>query len=78
MADLNDRLTNNTAGRFYVDSSCVDCDQCRSHAPAFFHRDQETGFSFVFQQPATEEETALVEEALDGCPTESIGRDGEA
>ncbi|ATC63122.1 ferredoxin [Nibricoccus aquaticus] len=76
MADPNDRLTNNVAGRYYVDSSCVDCDQCRSHAPAFFQRDEETGFSFVFRQPASDEEVAVVEEALDGCPTESIGSDG--
>jgi ferredoxin len=78
MADLNDRLTNNAAGRFYVDSSCIDCDQCRSNAPSFFTRDDETGFSVVFRQPATEEEIAEAQEALDRCPSESIGNDGHA
>ena len=77
MADLSDRLTKNVAGRFYVDSSCIDCDQCRNNAPAFFTRDDETGLSVVFRQPVTDEEIAEACEALDGCPSESIGDDGQ-
>jgi hypothetical protein len=30
----------------------------------------------VHHQPATEQELALVEEALEACPSESIGNDG--
>jgi ferredoxin len=78
MADLNDRLIKNVPGPFYVDSSCIDCDQCRSNAPAFFSRDAETGFSFVFRQPESPEEITTAFEALDGCPSESIGNDGPA
>lgn len=77
MADLNDRLTNNAAGRFYVDSSCIDCDICRSSAPSFFTRDDEVGFSVVFRQPVTTEEVNLAEEALESCPAGSIGNDGQ-
>jgi len=48
---------------------------CRGHASSHFRRDDETGYSFVFHQPETEEEIALCREALEGCPTESIGED---
>ena len=77
MASITDRLPQNIAGRFYVDESCTDCDLCRSAAPAFFIRDDEIGFSIVHRQPSTPDEIALAEEALQGCPTESIGNDGE-
>ena len=76
MAENDDRLPQNVAGAYYVDSTCVDCDLCRNTAPSFFQRDEETGFSFVYRQPGTTEERALAEEAKLGCPTESIGNDG--
>ncbi|SRR6266542_4308291 len=76
MAEQTDRLPQNVAGAYYVDSSCVDCDLCRNTAPDFFRRDEEIGLSFVYRQPVTSEERALAEEAKQGCPTESIGNDG--
>jgi ferredoxin len=76
MANITDKLTNNVTGRFYVDSSCIDCNQCRDNASSFFTRDEETGLSIVFKQPETPEEIAEAQDALDGCPTDSIGNDG--
>jgi len=32
--------------------------------------------SYIHRQPVTEEEIALAQEALEGCPSESIGSDG--
>ena len=32
MADRNDRVPENVSGRFYVDSTCIDCDLCREAA----------------------------------------------
>ena len=78
MATTTERLPQNIVGRYYVDSSCIDCDLCRNTAPAFFKRDDEIGFSIVHRQPATPEELALAEEAREGCPTESIGNDGDS
>jgi ferredoxin len=78
MAEKTERLPQNVAGPYYVDSSCVDCDLCRNTAPDFFRRDEETGFSFVYHQPLAPEEIALAEDAKRGCPTESIGNDGPA
>ena len=76
MATLSERLPQNAPGRFYVDSSCIDCDMCRTTAPEFFRRDDETGYSYVFRQPETAEEVSHAHEALEGCPTESIGNGG--
>ena len=75
MANILDRLPQNVPGRFYVDSTCIDCGLCPSTAPDHFRRDDEIGQSFVYHQPVTEEEIALCREALEGCPTESIGED---
>ena len=75
MPDILDRLPINVTGLFYVDSTCIDCDQCRSHAPEFFQRDDESGYSYVYRQPVTESDIELCQEAMEGCPTESIGRD---
>lgn len=77
MADRNEKLPENVLGRYYVDSSCIDCDQCRATAPEFFLRNDQIGFSIVCRQPMTSEEIQQAEEARLGCPTESIGNDGE-
>ena len=76
MAILSDRLPLNVAGRFYVDASCIDCDQCRAEAPEFFGRDEENGTSYVLRQPVTDEEIEIVNTAAANCATGSIGDDG--
>jgi len=35
------------------------------------------GYSYVFKQPTTPEEEALCKEAMEGCPVEAIGNNGE-
>jgi ferredoxin len=76
MAEITNRLPQNAPGAYYVDSTCIDCDLCRSSVPAFFKRDEQEGISFVFSQPSTSEEIALAEKAKEACPTGSIGNDG--
>ena len=76
MADREDKLPENAAGRFYVDGQCIDCDLCRQTAPLNFERNDRDGYSYVIRQPGTEEEHALCREALDECPVEAIGDDG--
>jgi ferredoxin len=77
MANPSDRLPLNVAGPYYVDDSCIDCDLCRSTAPEFFKRDDESGYSIVYRQPLTPAEVELAGDAMSGCPTGSIGNDGE-
>lgn len=76
MATPTERTPDNTPGRYYVDSSCIDCDQCRLLAPDLFERNPDTGLGYVKRQPVTEDEIALAEEALATCATASIGNDG--
>lgn len=75
MATPTDRLPENAPGKYYVDSSCIDCDQCRVVAPQLFTRHEDSGLSIVTRQPETAEEIALAEEAMASCATSSIGND---
>ncbi len=38
MPDKNDKVKENIAGTYYVDTSCIDCDVCRDTAPENFKR----------------------------------------
>ena len=76
MPDPQNKIPENTAGAWYVDLECIDCDLCRQEAPHNFIRSAEKGYSFIYKQPATDEERAACEEAMEGCPVEAIGNDG--
>ena len=76
MADPDDKLPDQAAGKYYVDSSCIDGDVCRTTAPNNFEANEDEGYSFVVKQPDGDEEEAQCEEALESCPVESIGDDG--
>ncbi len=76
MPDPKDKVFESVAGRYYVDSQCIDCDVCRVTAPANFQREEAKGYSYVFQQPASAEEEAQCQEAMDSCPVEAIGDNG--
>ncbi len=73
MADPSDRFEKNAEGRYYVDESCIYCDLCCQISPAMFSEDKKSGLAYVFRQPDTEDEHYLANEALEGCPTASIG-----
>ena len=77
MADKKLKNPENVRGKYYVDHTCIDCGLCPDTAPGVFKRFDENGYSIVHRQPVTVEEVALVEEAREGCPSESIGNDGE-
>jgi len=76
MADREDKNPLNVPGSYYNDLSCIDCDLCRGMAPEIFTRDEDEGLSYVYRQPVTSEEIAKVQEAIESCPTETIGADG--
>lgn len=77
MADPTDKVEGNVDGKYYVDTNCIDCDVCRETAPANFAANEDEGFSYVCKQPENDEEEALCQEAMDSCPVEAIGDDGE-
>lgn len=76
MANKTERLAENVAGPWYVDSTCIDCDLCRETAPNVFRRDDENGSSVVYHQPDNADDLARAMEAKEGCPVEAIGNDG--
>jgi len=71
MANLNRAYADNVAGNFFVDETCIDCDQCRQIAPSVFA--EASDHSFVHRQPASGDETQRAAMALVSCPTGSIG-----
>lgn len=77
MADKEDTNPENVKGEYYVDSQCIDCDLCRETAPNNFTREDDEGYSYVFKQPENDEEREQCVEAMEGCPVEAIGDDGE-
>ncbi|MHC5012396.1 MAG: ferredoxin [Planctomycetota bacterium] len=77
MADRESKLEENAPGKFYVDDQCIDCDACRETAPDFFRRNDDRGYSYVHRQPDSEGDEELCLEAMEGCPVEAIGNDGE-
>jgi ferredoxin len=78
MAEKSQKVPENVPGRFYVDATCIDCDLCRETAPGNFTRQDETGYSYVARQPTTPAEEAACLAALEECPVEAIGLDGDS
>ena len=71
MANILKRVSDNVAGDFFVDATCINCGTCRQIAPATF---EDAGdYAYVFQQPHDNLERRLAIQALLSCPTGSIG-----
>lgn len=77
MADRTAKQPENVQGKFYVDDQCIDCDVCRETAPKNFMRQEDNGYSYVYKQPESPEEEAQCKEAMESCPVEAIGNDGD-
>lgn len=77
MADKNDRWPDNAPGKFFVDRTCIACDACVIAAPENFKMNENDGHAVLSKQPATSQEADQCKEAMEGCPVEAIGADGE-
>ena len=77
MADKNSKQPENVPGKWYVDETCVPCSVCLEEAPALLKFNEDQTHVFFLKQPATPEEEAAGQKALEICPTGSIGNDGE-
>lgn len=78
MANKGNKYPENIEGKYYVDDECIACDACVLAAPDNFSMDEDDGHAFVTVQPKSEEEEELCREAMEGCPVEAIGNDGES
>ncbi len=77
MADKNDAWPENAKGKFYVDRTCIACDACCIAAPENFKMNEDDGHAFLAKQPGSGPEEDQCREAMEGCPVEAIGLDGE-
>lgn len=78
MADKKFRTPKCIPGKFYVDDQCIACDACVVEAPLFFEMDDIEGHAFVKKQPSSKSELEDCIRALETCPVEAIGSDGES
>ena len=76
MAEFQHRIPQNVPGKFYVDDQCIYCNLCREMLPMVFREEPEYWAS-VFHQPSTAEEIRIAMEAVECCPVEAIGCDGD-
>lgn len=77
MADRCKKTSHNIPGRYYVDRECIACDACVMSAPSFFQMNEESGHAYVVRQPNTADEERECQTAMEGCPVEAIGSDGD-
>jgi len=77
MADKENSQPDNVPGKYYVDDQCIDCDVCRQTAPDNFGHNEDEGHAYVLKQPDSPDEEELCKEAMESCPVEAIGDDGE-
>jgi len=77
MADKKLKWGENAPGKFYVDEQCIACDACVLEAPSYFSMNDKDGHAFVLKQPKTPQEIMQCQEALEACPVEAIGNDGD-
>lgn len=71
MADKNKIVPGNVPGDFFVDTTCINCDNCRALAPTVFGEFGD--YAGVKKQPENDEEVRAALRALVCCPTGSIG-----
>jgi ferredoxin len=77
MADPNEKWGDNVPGKFYVDKECILCSLCCDLAPNNFKESGEGDHDIVYKQPEGEEELKQCADALEQCPVEAIGNDGD-
>jgi ferredoxin len=77
MADKKSKWKLNFTGKFYVDDQCIACDACVMEAPKFFTMNDDDGHAYVKDQPKTEIELKECLSAMEACPVEAIGNDGD-
>ncbi|MBN1516182.1 ferredoxin [Candidatus Sumerlaeota bacterium] len=76
MADKNSKAPGNVPGKWYVDTNCILCNLCEQTAEKNFAAGEE--YDYVCQQPESEEEVELCKQAMEECPVEAIGDDGDS
>lgn len=77
MADKSNKLSENAPGKWYVDDTCTPCRVCLDEAPSLLKYTEDESKVYFFKQPEGPDEEAAAQAALEICPTEAIGSDGD-
>lgn len=77
MANADTRRPDNAPGKFYIDDTCDYCEVCLDEAPNNLKKSDNGDYSIVCKQPENDDEVQALRNAMDVCPSESIGDDGE-
>ena len=77
MADFSNRTPLNAAGKYYVDINCICCGICTLMAPLNFCVNLDEEYGYVGKQAESDQEMRVIEKAIDNCPVNAIGNDGE-
>ncbi|MCR9142463.1 MAG: ferredoxin [bacterium] len=77
MADKNSKQPENAPGKWYVDTTCVPCHSCVDEAPNLLKYSDAEDYVYFDRQPENPEEEKAAQFALQACPTEAIGDDGD-
>lgn len=78
MADKMDKVPENAPGKYYIDHNCVPCGDCMAEAPMLLQYTKDESKAFFHRQPNTPEEEEAARKAMDMCPSEAIGDDGDS
>ena len=77
MALKEEKWEDNAHGRFYVDRECIVWSFCSALAPNNFRLSDDETHDICYKQPENAEEEDNCMEAMESCPVEAIGDDGE-
>lgn len=86
MADWKNRWNDNVGGTkvvngktfgFFVDRDCILCSVCSDAAPNNFRMSDDEDHDICYKQPESAEELAQCNEAMENCPVEAIGNNGQ-
>lgn len=72
-----DAFADNVPGKYYIDTTCINCALCPAIAPSVFRESADATHSLAYHQPSTPQEVQEAEDAVSQCPTQSVRNDGE-
>lgn len=72
-----DAFADNVPGKYYIDTTCINCALCPAIAPSVFRESDDATHSIAYRQPTSPEEVVEAEDAVGQCPSKSIRNDGE-
>jgi ferredoxin len=77
MAERKNKVDGNVSGKIYVDTNCIACELCAADVPECFKMNGGGDYALVYRQPADDAELKKCLEAIENCPADAIGDDGE-